>query len=117
MINHDIFEKIKDFESTVLLSTIIAYLLDTVPTTTPCIQHMVVDDESLIKVYLFDHPNPRPIVQILGPVFALEIAINAVADACSLTQEEREYLLELPNVDDDRPSYHITIVKEIPNED
>ncbi len=113
MINHDIFEKIKDIESTVMLSVIIAYLLDAVPTVSPCIQHMVIDDESLVKVYLFEYPNPRPIVQILGPVLSLEIAINALADVGKLTQEEREYLLELPNVDDDRPNYHITILKEL----
>jgi len=117
MINHDIFEKLKDVESTVLLSVIIAYLLDAVPTVKPCIQHMVIDEESLVKVYLFEYPNPRPTVQILGPVFALEIGINDLADTGKLTQEEREYLLDLPNVDDERPHHYVTILKELPDED
>lgn len=116
MINKKIFNKIKNHKTTHLFSLILAFLLDYMPTLTSCIQHIVIDEDSLVNLYVFNYPNPRPAVMIVNHVFILEQEINALADEIKLTQEEREYLLSLPNVDDNRPHHSVTIVKELPDE-
>lgn len=112
MINNRIFKKIKDHETKPLFTLILAFFLDYVPTNTSCVQHIVIDEDSLINLYIFNYPNPRPAMLTVGHVYILEEEINKLADKVKLTQEEREHLLSLPNTDDNRPHYSVTIVKE-----
>ena len=116
MIKQKIFKKVKDHETTPLFSAVLAFFLDYVPTNTSCIQHIVIDEDSLVNLYVFNYPNPRPVMLTLGHVYILEVEINKLADKVKLTQEEREHLLSLPNADDNRPHYSVTIVKETPDD-
>ncbi len=116
MINKKIFKKIKDHQTTPLLALILAFFLDSIPTVTACVQHIVVDEDSLVNLYIFKYPNPRPVMLTVGHVFFLENEINKLADKVKLTEEEREHLLSLPNADDNRPHYSVTIVKETPDD-
>ncbi len=116
MINKNIFKKIKDHETAPLFTLILAFFLDYVPIVPSCIQHIVIDEDSLVNLYVFNYPNPRPVMLTVGHVFFLEQEINTLANKIKLTQEEREYLLSLPNTDDNRPHYSVTIVKETSND-
>ncbi len=116
MINQKIYKKTKDYETAPLFTLILAFFLDYVPTVTSCVQHVVIDEDSLVNLYVFNYPNPRPVMLTAGHVFFLEQEINKLADKVKLTQEEREHLLSLPNADDNRPHYSVTIVKETPDD-
>ncbi len=116
MINEKIFNKIKDHQMTPFFASILTFFLGCIPTVDSCIQHIIIGEDSLVNLYVFKYPNPRPVMLTMGHVFILEQEINTLADKVKLTQEEREHLLSLPNADDNRPHYSVTIVKETPDD-
>ena len=77
----------------------------------PSIIDIEITKDSLVYVYFYSEKNNTYHILIYGHVGLLEDVINRIADEVSLTLEEREYLIDLPNIKDNRPQTQVTLLR------
>ncbi len=87
-------------------------LLDVDFQSDPSMLHIEVTKESLIYIYYHSSKGEDTFhILIYGHVDLLDDLINEIADEVDLTLDEREYLIDLPNIEDNRPNTHITLLR------